>query len=166
MVFYATILHCKAILGIIWANEMNFVMNHTPGAGSIWRLKHSATCVTELRMRLIIQREDGDCRAWLYTEANDIPDSNDCPCPASSQCTLDGSSDHRAVRTAGRRNDGSPDRLHIPLQLASRQASPKTPPVVPASFCAAPSSGFCSWKRRNSGWFKHILFISKGLGVA
>ena len=34
----ATILQCKVGytgLGITWANEMNFVMDHTPGAGSI-----------------------------------------------------------------------------------------------------------------------------------
>ena len=38
MVFYAMIMHCKAILsGTIWASEMNFDMNHALGAGSIAR---------------------------------------------------------------------------------------------------------------------------------
>ena len=34
------ILHCNTILGWVgttWANEINFVMNHAPGAGSITR---------------------------------------------------------------------------------------------------------------------------------
>ena len=36
MVFQATILHCKVILGqTTWTNEMNFIVNHAPGAGSI-----------------------------------------------------------------------------------------------------------------------------------
>ena len=36
LVFLDSMLHCKAILGwITWANEMNFVINHAPGAGSI-----------------------------------------------------------------------------------------------------------------------------------
>ena len=37
MVFQATILHCKAVLGwgATWANEINFGMNHAPVAGSI-----------------------------------------------------------------------------------------------------------------------------------
>ena len=35
--FEPTILHCKAILdrGLLQLNEMNFVMKHAPGAGSI-----------------------------------------------------------------------------------------------------------------------------------
>ena len=33
MVFQAMILPCKS--GKVWANELNFVMNHAPGAGSI-----------------------------------------------------------------------------------------------------------------------------------
>ena len=39
MVFYATILHCTGSTGpeTNMANEMNFVMNHAPGAGSIPR---------------------------------------------------------------------------------------------------------------------------------
>ena len=38
MVFWATMLHSKAMLkGTTWANEMNFVMNYTPNAGSIAR---------------------------------------------------------------------------------------------------------------------------------
>ena len=32
------ILHCKVIVGTNWTNEMNFAMNHAPGAGSIARL--------------------------------------------------------------------------------------------------------------------------------
>ena len=36
MVFYATIMHCEAMLETAWANEMN-VMNHAPGTGSIAR---------------------------------------------------------------------------------------------------------------------------------
>ena len=38
MTSMATILHCKLTLikpGVTWAYDMNFVMNHVPGAGSI-----------------------------------------------------------------------------------------------------------------------------------
>ena len=39
MVFQATILHCKGFTGLeTWANEINCIMNHAPGAGSIKRL--------------------------------------------------------------------------------------------------------------------------------
>ena len=36
MVFEATILHWKTLLGTTWANEMNVLMNHAPDAGSIY----------------------------------------------------------------------------------------------------------------------------------
>ena len=38
MVFYPTMMHCKATLtglGTTWPNEVNFAMNLSPGAGSL-----------------------------------------------------------------------------------------------------------------------------------
>ena len=47
IVFKATILHCKAtytVLGTTWTNEINFVMNHAPGAGLLYLLTSSPAC--------------------------------------------------------------------------------------------------------------------------